>query len=477
MNSFITLDDIITATQGNCLSTVDLQFESIGTDTRKSLNGQLFVALQGESHDAHNYLEQAVQAGAAGVLIHRWDEKLTHLKSKTTVILVNDTLIALQKLGHYRRQQWGKPIIAVTGSNGKTTTKEFIAQIISPFKKVHFNQGSFNNHWGLPLTLLGLKPEHEVAICEMGMNHPGEITALVRLAQPNVVGVTMVGRAHFEGLGSLEAVAAAKAEIYQFHEPKPHNIEQRIFNLDNKWTKAMFDACSISDKKSTLTFSSQISSPAISVHFKINKMSLEGLEISGSILKVKSSVRVPVFGKQNLDNLMFAACAALVVGLTPEQIWQSLSLCKTIWGRNQRLKHPSGAEFLFDAYNANPDSQKALIENLKLLKIDRPLIGIFGEMRELGKESAALHEELGALVATAPFNKVFFVGNYADSFKAGFEKNSLSNTNNGNLLTFADINDHLIQVLQDLLSDKPLVTVKGSRGVALEKILKGLSLL
>lgn len=475
MNSFITLDDIITATQGSYLSKVNLHFEAVGTDTRKSLHGQLFVALQGETHDAHHYLEQAAQAGAAGLLIHRWDEKLSHLKSKTTIILVSDTLIALQKLGQQRRQQWGRPIIAVTGSNGKTTTKEFIAQIIAPFKKVHFNQGSFNNHWGLPLTLLGLKPEHEVAICEMGMNHPGEISALVRLAQPNIVGVTMVGRAHLEGLGTLKAVAEAKSEIYQFNEP--NQIEKRIFNLDNEWTKAMFDGNLNPDKKSTLTFSATISDADIPVQFKIDKMSLEGLEISGAILNVKNTVRIPVFGKQNLDNLMFATCAALAVGLTPEQIWQSLPLCKTIWGRNQRLTHPSGAEFLFDAYNANPDSQKALIENLKLLKLDRPLIGVFGEMRELGKESALLHEELGALVATAPFNQVYFVGNYADNFKTGFEKNSKTDANKSHLFTFSDVYEQLIQSLQDLLKDKPLVSVKGSRGIALEKILKGLSLL
>lgn len=474
MNSFITIDDIITATQGQSLSKVSVRFEAVGTDTRKALHGQLFVALQGNAHDAHHYLEQAVKAGATGLLIHRWDETLNHLKSKTTIILVNNTLVALQKLGQYRRQQWGKPIIAVTGSNGKTTTKEFIAQIISPYKKVHFNQGSFNNHWGLPLTLLGLKPEHEVAICEMGMNHPGEIAALVQLAQPNIVGVTMVGRAHLEGLGSIQAVAAAKAEIYQFNDL--NSSEKRIFNLDNDWTKAMFESLSIENKKRAFTFSTICSSADVSVHFKINQMNLDRLEIYGSILQVKNSANVSVFGKQNLDNLMFATCAALAAGLTPEQIWQSLPKCKTIWGRNQRLVHPSGAEFLFDAYNANPDSQKALIENLKLLKIDRPLIGIFGEMRELGQASSSLHEELGALVATAPFNKVFFVGNFADNFKLGFEKNSRP-SNRNNLLIFSDVTESLMQSLKDLMQDKPLISVKGSRGMALEKILKNLSLL
>jgi len=473
MNSFITLEDIIHATHGRLISKIHSQFTAVGTDTRKSLQDQLFIALQGETHDAHQYLELATQAGAAGLLIHRWDEKFDSLKSKATIILVDDTLLALQKLGQYRRRQWGKTLLAVTGSNGKTTTKEFMAQILSPFKKVHFNQGSFNNHWGLPLTLLGIQPNHEVAICEMGMNHPGEIATLVSLAEPNIVGVTMVGRAHLEGLGSINAVAKAKAEIYQLDESS--KIEKRIFNLNNEWTKLMYENLPHGAKASALTFG--VSSPPSDVSFKIDKMSLEGLEISGSIKGYKGMAQIPVFGKQNLENLMFASCAALAVGLSAEQIWQSLPLCKTIWGRNQRLTHPTGTEFLFDAYNANPDSQKALIENLKLLKLTKPLVGVFGEMRELGLKSDEFHEELGALVATAPFDQVFFVGNFAANFKSGFEKNLSGKLNKINLHTFSDIDSNLIQQLQVLFEKKPLITIKGSRGIGLERILKSFSLI
>jgi len=473
MNNFITIDEIITATNGRIISKVNDHFISVGTDTRKSLQGQLFIALKGETHDAHEYIDQAVQAGASGLLIHRWNEKFSHLKSDITIIQVEDTLLALQTLGHLRRKQWGKPLIAVTGSNGKTTTKEFMAQILSLYKKVHFNQGSFNNHWGLPLTLLGLKPEHEIAICEMGMNHPGEITALVTLSEPNIVGVTTVGRAHLEGLGSISLVAKAKAEIYKLNESS--FIEKRIFNFDNEWTKAMYETLSLREKDLAITFSSK--NQSCDVQLKVDNLTLEGLDISGTIKSCKGSVHIPVFGKQNIENLMFAACAALAAGLSPEQIWKAFPNCKTIWGRNQRLIHSSGAEFLFDGYNANPDSQKALLENLLLLKTTKPLIGIFGEMKELGEKSAELHEELGSLVASVPFQEIFFVGNYSNHFKSGFEKSLNKDCAHIPIHSFIEINETLISQLRDLLNTQPLVTIKGSRGVGLEKILKSLSLL
>ncbi len=483
MNDFITLNDILTATEGHLISntptTDKSSFSAVGTDTRVSLEGQLFVALQGELHDAHEYLDAAVKAGAVGLLVHRLSPKQEYLKLKVTVILVKDTLKALQDLGLYRRRQWEKKIIALTGSNGKTTTKEFIAQILSTRFQVHYNQGSFNNHWGVPLTLLGLKSQHDIAICEMGMNHAGEINSLVKISEPNIVGVTTVGRAHLENLGSLQAIAEAKAEIYQFKSPAPsvrNTIETRIFNLDNEWTRALKNRLTLKEQNAFLTFSSV--HPECDVCFQVKQMTLSHLEIAGTIQGVSGISIIPVFGKQNIGNLMFAACAALAAGMTAEEIWTALPRCKTIWGRNQKLYHPStGAEILFDAYNANPDSQKALIENLKLLTLHQPLVGIFGEMKELGVQSSQLHEELGALVATAPFHQVFYVGNFADSFKSGFEKNLNPASSAPNILTYPDINDDLIQKIQSLLNTKPLISIKGSRGVGLERILKAINIL
>jgi UDP-N-acetylmuramoyl-tripeptide--D-alanyl-D-alanine ligase len=467
INSTISLSDVLNATGGKLLSSLNTTYKSVGTDTRKDLSGQLFVALKGDAHDAHAYLDQAVASGASALLVQEWNERFHPLQKQVTVVLVNDTLQALQNLGQFRRRQWGRPVIAITGSNGKTTTKEFLAQILSVYKVTHYNQGSFNNHWGLPLTLLELQPQHEVAICEMGMNHLGEIASLVQLAEPNIAGVTMVGRAHLEGLGSIENIARAKAEILTTPNP---SLQTGIFNLDNPWTKKMYDVFKASGKKG-LTFSSEI--PQTDVHLSIQKMDFNHIELSGVIAGVSGKVTVPIFGKQNLTNLMFAACAALAAGLSAEQIWKGLPLCKTVWGRNQKMQHPSGSEILFDGYNANPDSQKALIENLQLLQLTTPLIGVFGEMRELGDHAQALHEELGALAAKAPFQRVFFVGNNGESFRTGFEKT----TKKAILSIHNDVNDELVLALKNLLPQKPVISIKGSRGVRLERILKSLDLL
>lgn len=468
MNTHIDLDDIIKSTGGKLLSQVETNFLAVGTDTRKSLQGQLFVALKGDNYDAHDYLDQAASAGAAGLLIHRWDEKFAQLKNRVTIVLVDDTLTGLQRLGQHRRRQWGKPIIAITGSNGKTTTKEFTAQILSVYKKVHYNQGSFNNHWGLPLTLLGLQPDHDVAICEMGMNHLGEIETLVKLAEPTIVGVTMVGRAHLEGLGSIEAVARAKQEIYATPSP---NLTVGIFNLDNPWTKSMLTPFQALNRQ-IFTFSA--SSKEADVCFQIRNMDFDGMRINAGIKGLEQSLALPVFGQQNLTNLMFAACVGLAVGLTPDEIFRALPNCKTTWGRNQRITHPDGADILFDGYNANPDSQKALIENLKLISFNRPLIGVFGEMRELGSHSPQLHEELGELVGTANFDQVYFVGNYGESFQRGFSKSAKASDR---LTTFTDVDTNLVSNLKGFLPQKPVVTIKGSRGVRLERILKELNLI
>ncbi|MFN9068300.1 MAG: Mur ligase family protein, partial [Bdellovibrionales bacterium] len=194
--SELNLDLILQSTQGRCLNLTQNTFKGFGTDTRKNLSGKLFIALKGEAFDGHDYLIQAAQAGAAGLLVHRLPNPLPVELSQLTVIEVSDTLLALQALGHGFRNKSKAKILGLTGSNGKTSTKEFAAQIIETQKQVHWSQGSFNNHWGVPFSLMDLKPKHEVALIEMGMNHAGEIKRLVEIADPDVVVCTMVGRAH-----------------------------------------------------------------------------------------------------------------------------------------------------------------------------------------------------------------------------------------------------------------------------------------
>ncbi|MEK6628547.1 MAG: UDP-N-acetylmuramoyl-tripeptide--D-alanyl-D-alanine ligase, partial [Bdellovibrionota bacterium] len=226
------LNQIAKWTDAQIISEHQKEFLQLGTDTRKDLTGQVFIALKGVAYDAHHYLDQAVQKGASALIVHELPEKFQHLKSQISILKVKDTLKALQDFAHHYRNTLNTKIIGITGSNGKTTTKEFTAQILGQYKKTHFSEGSFNNHWGVPMTLLSIPQDADFAVIEMGMNHAGEITQLVKIANPDIVVCTMVGTAHLEFFGTQENIAKAKSEIYM--ESKSETI--RIFNQDQDLT-------------------------------------------------------------------------------------------------------------------------------------------------------------------------------------------------------------------------------------------------
>lgn len=459
----MTLSQIQEACSVQIISKVACDFSGIGTDTRKNLQGQLFIAIKGESYDAHQYLDKAVEAGAVGLLVHELPEKFKFLQERVSIFLVPDTLLALQALGRWSRRQFKGPVLGITGSNGKTTTKEFAAAVIGSAKPVHFNRGSFNNHWGVPFTLLQLDTSKQVAIVEMGMNHYGELTDLVKIAEPDVVVCTMVGRAHIEHFGTIEGIAKAKYEIYEAASADC----VRVFNLDNPLTLKMMDdemtRLGPSVQKSFITFSAKDSTAR--VHLKIKKMNLRELTLEGSIDGIKGEVAVPVFGAQNLTNLMTAAALGLSVGMSAQQVWKGLEACRTNWGRNQLLSASNGAEIIFDAYNANPDSMKALLDNVKEISCEGRKIGVFGEMLEMGSLSDELHRELGAWVGAAGFEKVYFIGKPAAAFNQGLAEGH----HRGGSLVRTQFDDEMAQDLVRELQGKDLMVVKGSRGMKLER--------
>lgn len=451
---------IVKVTGAQTVSLKEKNFSGIGTDSRANLSGQLFIALKGEAFDAHSFLEKAVEQGAVGLLVHEENDQVQKLKGQVTILRVPDTLKALQRMGTWARRESRAKVVGITGSNGKTTTKEFCAALLGSSLDVHYNKGSFNNHWGVPFTLLQLPPSKEVAIVEMGMNHAGELTELVHIAEPDVVVCTMVGRAHMEFFGTIEKVAEAKAEIYEAAGPNT----LRIYNLDNPQTHNMYVKASEKySPKNILTFSSE--DPRADVHLMISSMNMSELSIKGVIGGKEGTARVQVFGSQNLTNLMAAAAVGLAVGMTPEQVWRGLPECKTNWGRNQLVHLKSGAQMIFDAYNANPDSMKALIDNMKLLSVPGRKVGVFGQMRELGSASASLHEELGAWVGSAGFDKVYFIGDDCEAFSQGLNKAGYKHP------TFIekDFKESMGQDLAQYLKDGDIGVVKASRGTKLER--------
>lgn len=457
-----TLKQIADWTNAEIVASHDYDFNEIGTDTRKDLKGQVFVALKGDQFDAHDYLDKAVEAGASALLVHSFPEKFHHLRDKVSILRVNDTLEALQKFAQAYRKTLKTKIIGITGSNGKTTTKEFTAQILSAYRKTHYNQGSFNNHWGVPMTLLGIPTDTAVAVVEMGMNHAGEIQKLVEIADPDLVVCTMVGTAHLEFFGTQKKIAEAKSEIYMYSRADA----VRIFNQDQDLTyDMMYPVAKKFPESRMLSFSEK--NTEADVYFKIEEITMRGLKISGIIGGTRDSANVPVFGKQNLVNLMAAATLTYASGIAPEQIWKALPRCKTAWGRNQFIETEVGAEILFDGYNANPDSMKALLENVPLLKSSGKKIGIFGQMKELGSESPKAHTDLGVLAGKTGFQQIYFIGDFHSDFAKGLQNAGYK----GETFIQPQFDQAQGEKLKSSLKSGDFVVIKGSRGAETERFI------
>ncbi len=459
------LDDITKWTHGDLVSVHTRAFDFIGTDTRSNLTGKIFIALKGDSYDAHDYLDQAVQKGAAALMVQRLDPKFEKLKDQVSILLVKDTLVALQNFAHHYQETLKTQIIGITGSNGKTTTKEFTAQILSSWKKTHYSQGSFNNHWGVPMTLLEIPPDTEFAVLEMGMNHAGEIEKLVEIANPDIVVCTMVGTAHLGNLGSQANVAKAKSEIYM----ASREDTVRIFNQDQDWTFDMMYPVSKKYPASRMLSFSEKNDKA-DVFMKIEELTMKHMKISGSIAGQAGSATVPIFGKQNLTNMMAAATIAYVCKVPLEKIWQGLESCKTAWGRNQFIQSNTGAEILFDGYNANPDSMAALLENIPLLKVSGKKIGVFGQMKELGSDSAAAHRKLGTMVGETGFGEIYFIGEDHEYFSEGLAQTR----HTGPVYIAYDFSPDLGAKLLKSLKPGDTVVIKGSRGAETERFVEAI---
>jgi UDP-N-acetylmuramoyl-tripeptide--D-alanyl-D-alanine ligase len=463
----MSIDELVHGAEGQLVSRGETTFTGVGTDTRMDLSGKIFVALKGDSFDAHDFLVKAVKAGAAALLVHRIPDEARADLFGTTIVEVKDTLAGLQKLGGFWRHKMRAKIIGITGTNGKTTTKEFAAALIGSKFNVQYSKGSFNNHWGVPISLLSIEPSHQIALIEMGMNHPGELKVLCEIAEPDAVGVTMVGRGHLEGVGTIEGVAKAKAEIYEF-SPKQ---AVRIFNLENEHTLKMFEEWKNRLPPSQIvTFSgSGAASGSADISFHVEWAKADELKIRGEIRGVTGEAIVGIFGAHNVTNLMAAAACALVTGMSPAEIWQALPLCKMAWGRNQWVKLENGARVLFDAYNANPESMGAAVENFKNLAAPAggKKIAILAEMRELGSHAGEMHRELGARVASAGFDTVCFVGPSKGDFMAGLTSGGFKKSP----LVSDSYELNLATRMLPVLHDNDLILMKGSRGMELERFL------
>ena len=426
-----------------------LQHPIICTDSRDCPQGSLFFALKGENFNANAFALPALEKGCAFAVV---DEAEFAIDER--FILVDDVLETLQQLAAYHRKQLGTPIIGITGTNGKTTTKELIAAVLKEKYNILFTQGNLNNHIGVPLTLLQLREEHQLAVVEMGANHPGEIRQLCRIACPDYGIITNVGKAHLEGFGSLEGVMKTKAELYEYIFANGKLI---FINTGNSLLQQMaVDSGFVStDKKLGYSLKEEDEEARYravitdcSPYLQL-KCTLEGEEID---------LNTQLIGSYNAENVLAAVAIGGYFDLTGQQIKNGLENYVPRNNRSQ-LTITEHNKLVVDTYNANPTSMRAAILNFAQMKVDQKTL-ILGDMFELGEQSDAEHQNIIQLLQQNSFKNVLLVGK---DFKK--TRNSYP--------SFENVSDLIDYVNENPLRDN-YILIKGSRGMKLEKVLASL---
>lgn len=434
---------------GARLTGADATFTSVGTDTRSVTAGQLFVALIGPRFNAHEFINEAANGGAIGALV---SEPCADI---VPCIEVADTRLALGKLAAHWRAQFDVPLIAVTGSNGKTTVKNLIGAMLAAHAEPHggiVTQGNLNNDIGMPLTLLRLRAEHRFAVIEMGMNHAGEIDYLTRIARPTIALVNNAGAAHLEGLGSVENVAHAKGEIFAGLANKGTAIINADDDYADLWRR-------LAGSRTILTFG--LERPAdVSARFTPTD---DGALIELTTPAGSITMRSPLLGKHNAANVAAASAASLAAGASLADIQRGLEKLRGISGRLEVKRGLNDARVLDDTYNANPGSLAAGLEVLREARGERVLV--LGDMGELGESSAEIHRRVGEMARKVGVQRVFAVGPLTQETVKTFGEGARH---------FAD-QASLIAALAPSLRAGMTVLVKGSRMMKMERVVAGIT--
>jgi UDP-N-acetylmuramoyl-tripeptide--D-alanyl-D-alanine ligase len=444
------LSEVVRCSQGR-MAGEDREFTSVSTDTRTMQPGALFVALAGPTFDGHDFVATAAEKGAAAALVSR------PLSVDLPQIVAADPLAALSEFARAWRRQFKIPVIGVTGSNGKTTTKELIGSILSQLGPTLVTRGNLNNHIGVPLTLLELTDKHRYAVIEMGASHTGEIAHLASLAEPTIGIVTNAGAAHLEGFGSLQGVADGKGEL--FHALPLEGVA--VINADDKFASQWRDTTT-ADRVLTFGFEQ----PADFMAHKVREVSSPaGFRIDFDLVTPEGTLpaSIPLAGLHNLRNALGAAAAACAAGTPVEQIVSGLAAMKTVAGRLELKPAINGAFIVDDSYNANPSSLKAGLDAMRSFAGPRWLV--LGEMKELGPASDEFHAEVGRYARQAGIERLLAVGEGSHFAVEAFGPGGQ---------WFADV-DALIRDARTSLTSGVAVLIKGSRANRLERVSAALS--
>ena len=433
-------------------------FEGAFTDSRKPVPGGLFVALRGENFDGSDFVGQAVQGGAKGVLVPADAVAKAQAQAKGAAVLAaRDTGRALGLLAAaWRQRLTGIRVIGITGSTGKTSTKELIAEVLAAAGPTLKTEGNLNNEVGVPLTLLRLTGEHRYAVIECGMNHLGEIARLAQWADPDVAVVTNVGPVHLEGCGSIEGVAHAKGELY-------HALREGAVAVANADDGRVLAQARLSRRK-LVTFGASYGSDVrlISAHHGGAGLRVE-MEFGGE----RRTVELKLIGTHNGQNATAAAAVGVALGLEADLILQGLARAQTPGRRMRPVQMPNGALLIDDCYNANPSSTKAALLTLThLVKGKGRAIAVLGDMLELGQTELDLHRDVGRFAAGAGLSLLVCFGTRARALGEGAQEAGLP----AECIEYTEDPAEAVRLVQARIRPEDVVLVKGSRGMKMERI-------
>ena len=422
----------------SALYQIFLDCQLVTTDSRNCPEGSLFIALKGESFNGNAFAGKALETGCAYAII---DEPEYAVEGDQRYILVDDCLQTLQQLANYHRRQLGTRVIGITGTNGKTTTKELISAVLSQSHNILYTLGNLNNHIGVPSTLLRLKAEHDLAVIEMGANHPGEIKFLSEIVEPDCGIITNVGKAHLEGFGSFEGVIKTKGELYDFLRKKEGSTV--FIHHDNAYLMNIAGGLNLIPygTEDDLYVNGRITgnSPDLTFEWKAGN--------DGETYQVQTQL----IGEYNFPNALAAITIGLFFGVEATKINEALAGYTPQNNRSQ-LKKTNDNTLIIDAYNANPTSMMAALQNFRNMEVPHKML-LLGDMRELGAESAAEHQKIADYIKECDFEEVWLVGEQFAAAEHFFK-------------TYPNVQE----VIKELETNKPkgyTILIKGSNGIKL----------
>jgi UDP-N-acetylmuramoyl-tripeptide--D-alanyl-D-alanine ligase len=423
----------------------------VSTDSRTIKTGELFVALRGENFDGHDFVEAVAKSGATGALVDaNWNG---NVPNNFALLRAADPLHAYQALAANYRRSLTLKVLAITGSNGKTSTKDFAASVLARRFRVTKTEGNFNNHVGLPRTILEASSDDEVAVWEIGMNHPGEIAALSKIAAPDAAIITNIGAAHIEFMGSREAIAREKGALAEAVKPEG----TVILNAEDPFSQGIAARATakvvFAGTTGGTVRANEISQSADGSEFTI----LEGAH--------RCRAQLPVAGLHMVQNALLAVAAGRAFGLSIEECAAGLAAAPLTKARLQ-IKQIGGVQFLDDSYNANPDSMKAALRTLVELDTEGKRIAVLGEMRELGVESDRGHREVGETAATLGVDRLITIGDAAKLIAEGARTAGLDKVSSARSTTEA------ARLLGEIAEPGDLVLIKGSRAARTEEVIE-----